>query len=148
QRRDGIVRKRKKNSLHPHPWVRRSCRCHRCRRYCDRNIHARSRLGCRLSGSCTTGELCGRYCGHEVWDTSGNARRTRSGRRGGYMKLYTLENLPPLLKGKKTVLANGCFDILHVGHIRYLRAARELGDVLVVAVNSDKSVRLIKDPGR
>jgi len=46
------------------------------------------------------------------------------------------------------VLTNGCFDILHVGHVRYLEEARKLGDVLVVALNSDKSMRLIKDPGR
>ncbi len=46
--------------------------------------------------------------------------------------------------GKKVVLANGCFDILHVGHVRYLRAARELGDLLVVAVNSDASVERYK----
>lgn len=64
------------------------------------------------------------------------------------MKLIQLEKLPNLLEGKKVVLANGCFDILHVGHLRYLKAARALGDVLVVAVNSDKSTRSIKDPGR
>jgi rfaE bifunctional protein nucleotidyltransferase chain/domain len=64
------------------------------------------------------------------------------------MKLRTLEELPPLLKGRKVVLANGCFDILHIGHLRYLAAAKAMGDVLVVAINSDKSVRLIKDPGR
>ena len=64
------------------------------------------------------------------------------------MKVRVLEDLPPLLKDKKVVLANGCFDILHVGHLRSLQAARQLGDVLVVAVNSDKSVRLIKDSGR
>jgi rfaE bifunctional protein nucleotidyltransferase chain/domain len=64
------------------------------------------------------------------------------------MKLRKLEDLPELVKGRKVVLTNGCFDILHVGHLRYLRGARELGDVLVVAVNSDKSVRQIKDPGR
>src|SRR5215471_15142714 len=64
------------------------------------------------------------------------------------MKLRNLADLPVLLKGKKVVLANGCFDILHVGHLRYLEAARALGDVLVVAVNSDTSMRLIKDPGR
>src|SRR5262249_52377156 len=58
------------------------------------------------------------------------------------------EDLPQLVKGRKVVLANGCFDILHVGHIRYLQEARTLGDVLVVAVNSDKSMRLIKDAGR
>ncbi len=64
------------------------------------------------------------------------------------MKLRRLEELPALINGKKVVLANGCFDILHVGHLRYLQDARQMGDVLVVAVNSDKSMRLIKDPGR
>lgn len=64
------------------------------------------------------------------------------------MKLRRLEELPELLKGKKVVLANGCFDILHVGHLRYLEEARTLADVLVVAVNSDRSMRLIKDAGR
>jgi rfaE bifunctional protein nucleotidyltransferase chain/domain len=64
------------------------------------------------------------------------------------MKLRPLEELPKLLKGKKVVLANGCFDIVHVGHLRYLQGARELGDVLVVAINSDRSVRAIKDAGR
>ena len=64
------------------------------------------------------------------------------------MKLRNLEELPALLRGKKVVLANGCFDILHVGHLRYLRGARELGDVLVVAINSDSSMRAIKDAGR
>ncbi len=46
--------------------------------------------------------------------------------------------------GKKIVFTNGCFDIIHVGHIRYLRQAKELGDVLVVGLNSDNSVSLIK----
>ncbi len=64
------------------------------------------------------------------------------------MKLRSLEELPALLGGKKIVLANGCFDILHVGHVRYLEGARRLGDALVVAVNSDRSVRSLKGPGR
>lgn len=50
--------------------------------------------------------------------------------------------------GKRVVLANGCFDLLHVGHVRYLAAAREAGDLLVVAVNDDESVRRLKGPGR
>src|SRR4051812_39471967 len=50
--------------------------------------------------------------------------------------------------GKKLVFTNGCFDILHVGHVRYLNAARNLGDALVVAINSDKSVRALKGPSR
>jgi rfaE bifunctional protein nucleotidyltransferase chain/domain len=51
-------------------------------------------------------------------------------------------------KGKTIVLANGCFDFFHVGHIRYLRAAKSKGDVLVVALNSDSSVRRLKGEGR
>lgn len=51
-------------------------------------------------------------------------------------------------KGKKIILANGCFDIIHVGHVRYLRDAKSRGDVLIVALNSDKSVKLLKGEGR
>ena len=51
-------------------------------------------------------------------------------------------------QGKRLVLANGCFDLLHVGHVRYLQAARALGDALVVGLNSDASVRRLKGPGR
>jgi D-glycero-beta-D-manno-heptose 1-phosphate adenylyltransferase len=50
--------------------------------------------------------------------------------------------------GKTIVLANGCFDLLHVGHVRYLAAARALGDALVVGINSDASVRRLKGAGR
>jgi rfaE bifunctional protein nucleotidyltransferase chain/domain len=50
--------------------------------------------------------------------------------------------------GKRVVFTNGCFDLLHIGHIRLLEKAREKGDCLVVAVNSDSSVRQIKEPGR
>lgn len=50
--------------------------------------------------------------------------------------------------GGKVVFTNGCFDLLHPGHARYLEAARQMGDHLVVAVNSDQSVKSIKDPGR
>jgi rfaE bifunctional protein nucleotidyltransferase chain/domain len=51
-------------------------------------------------------------------------------------------------RGERIVLANGCFDVLHVGHARYLQGARQEGDVLVVAVNSDQSVRSLKGEGR
>jgi rfaE bifunctional protein nucleotidyltransferase chain/domain len=50
--------------------------------------------------------------------------------------------------GRTIVLANGCFDLLHVGHVRYLEAAKREGDVLVVAINSDESVRRNKGAGR
>lgn len=51
-------------------------------------------------------------------------------------------------EGKKIVFTNGCFDILHVGHTRYLREAKKLGDILVLALNSDSSVRSIKGEKR
>ena len=51
-------------------------------------------------------------------------------------------------KGEKITLANGCFDLIHVGHVRYLRAAKQLGGRLVVAINSDESVRELKGEGR
>lgn len=59
--------------------------------------------------------------------------------------------LGTLLEGRvvqRVVLANGCFDLVHVGHVRYLAAARARGDCLVVALNTDESVRRIKGPGR
>ena len=51
-------------------------------------------------------------------------------------------------KGKTIVTTNGCFDVLHLGHLRYLQAARELGDLLVVGVNSDASVQALKGANR
>jgi rfaE bifunctional protein nucleotidyltransferase chain/domain len=50
--------------------------------------------------------------------------------------------------GKKIVATNGCFDLLHVGHVRYLNAARALGDALIVGINGDQSVRELKGAGR
>ncbi len=68
-------------------------------------------------------------------------------------KIVSLENLIPIVNdaqkaGRQVVFTNGCFDILHVGHVRYLAAAREAGDLLVVGLNSDRSVRLIKGADR
>lgn len=65
----------------------------------------------------------------------------------------TREELAPVLRarqarGEKVVFTNGCFDLLHVGHVRYLAQARALGDLLVVAINSDASVRALKGEGR
>lgn len=51
-------------------------------------------------------------------------------------------------KEKKIVLANGCFDLFHVGHIRYLAGAKDLGDVLIVGINSDEQVRKLKGENR
>ena len=50
--------------------------------------------------------------------------------------------------GRRVTFANGCFDILHAGHVRYLQGAKQQGDVLVVGVNSDRSVLTLKGPGR
>ena len=50
--------------------------------------------------------------------------------------------------GRRVVLANGCFDLVHVGHVRYLAAARTLGDLLIVGLNGDAAVRRLKGPGR
>ena len=50
--------------------------------------------------------------------------------------------------GRKIVLANGCFDVLHVGHVRYLEAAKALGDLLIVGINSDEQARRLKGEGR
>ncbi len=52
------------------------------------------------------------------------------------------------VRGKKIVFTNGCFDILHVGHIRYLRKAKSLGDILIVGMNTDRSVKAIKGETR
>jgi len=67
-----------------------------------------------------------------------------------------LINLAALLKeradyrqaGRTVVFTNGCFDILHAGHVRYLNEAKKLGDVLVIGLNSDESVRMLKGEGR
>jgi rfaE bifunctional protein nucleotidyltransferase chain/domain len=68
-------------------------------------------------------------------------------------KIVTRDDLRATLaknkaRGQRIVFANGCFDTLHVGHVRYLEGARREGDVLVVGVNSDSSVCTLKGPGR
>ena len=68
-------------------------------------------------------------------------------------KIVTRERLRELVaehkrQGRRVVFANGCFDTLHVGHVRYLEGARREGDILVVAVNSDSSVCALKGAGR
>jgi len=73
--------------------------------------------------------------------------------RQAHEKIVPREKLITLLaaarqRGQRIVLANGVFDTLHVGHVRYLAAAKSEGDLLVVAINSDSSVRPLKGPGR
>ena len=72
------------------------------------------------------------------------------------MSLEKLKSLPELAaisaqfaaEGRKLVFTNGCFDLLHAGHVRYLQQARALGDALLVALNGDASVRALKGPTR
>jgi D-glycero-beta-D-manno-heptose 1-phosphate adenylyltransferase len=73
--------------------------------------------------------------------------------RPAHEKIIEREELPEIAKdlrerAKKIVFANGCFDILHVGHVRYLEGARAEGDALIVGVNADSSVGRLKGPGR
>jgi rfaE bifunctional protein nucleotidyltransferase chain/domain len=68
-------------------------------------------------------------------------------------KIKTIEALSEIVSsaralGRKIVFANGCFDLIHAGHIRYLQAARTLGDILILGVNSDRCVRTLKGVGR
>jgi rfaE bifunctional protein nucleotidyltransferase chain/domain len=68
-------------------------------------------------------------------------------------KVFRIEELARVsdelrASGKKLVVTNGCFDLLHVGHVRYLQAARALGDALAVGVNGDASVRALKGEAR
>ena len=68
-------------------------------------------------------------------------------------KVVSVEELAQIAKemraaGKRLVVTNGCFDLLHLGHVRYLRAARALGDVLAVGLNGDQSVRELKGADR
>ena len=60
----------------------------------------------------------------------------------------SIPNLRKELKNKKVVFTNGCFDILHVGHVRYLTAAKNFGDVLIVGLNTDESVKKLKGETR
>jgi len=68
-------------------------------------------------------------------------------------KIVSVERLAPLVralqkKGRKVVFTNGCFDLIHAGHVRYLSKARSLGDALILGVNTDASVRKLKGPSR
>ena len=75
--------------------------------------------------------------------------REREGRTGAWpLEALRKEVRRRRAKGDRIVLTNGCFDLLHVGHVRTLQAARALGDVLVLALNSDASVRRLKGPDR
>lgn len=71
----------------------------------------------------------------------------------GVEKIYKREDLVPVIEklkkeGKKIIFTNGCFDVLHVGHAAYLSEAKALGDILIVAVNNDASVKRLKGESR
>lgn len=77
-------------------------------------------------------------------------RRSRNSLKDKVKPLARLARIIPTLKkqGKKVVFTNGCFDLLHFGHAKYLEEAKKKGDILVVGVNSDSSIRRIKGKGR
>ncbi len=73
--------------------------------------------------------------------------------KSSFAPIYSLEDLAAETRrhrssGEKIILANGCFDLFHVGHLRYLTGAKELGGILVVALNSDRQTRYLKGEGR
>lgn len=77
----------------------------------------------------------------------------RPARRLALSKILPLEDAYRVIdnrkaQGARVVFTNGCFDLLHPGHTRYLREARKLGDILIIAINSDRSVRTLKGDGR
>src|SRR5262245_18548344 len=86
---------------------------------------------------------------HTVSKSSGLAAGTKV-QMGRILKRETLvlERERLSSEGKRVVVTNGCFDLLHPGHVRYLTEARALGDALIVALNSDRSVRSLKGSGR
>jgi len=70
-----------------------------------------------------------------------------------HAKIKSIDVLAPIIaaeknRGKRVVFTNGCFDLLHAGHVKYLQKARQLGDLLVLGLNSDASVRRLKGPKR
>lgn len=70
-----------------------------------------------------------------------------------FSKVLSIQSLQEAIlfykkKNKKIVFTNGCFDLLHVGHVRYLQQAKSLGDILIVGINTDASVRKLKGPTR
>ena len=128
-------------------------------------------FGCRTCGGRrprigrTIGELCGWHRGYEARDSY----RLPAGAAGGFGKSRTHRKVPLKIQphskifsrediqkqvaewrraGERIILGNGCFDLLHVGHIRYLRAAKQLGGRLIVAINSDESACKLKGEGR
>jgi D-glycero-beta-D-manno-heptose 1-phosphate adenylyltransferase len=69
------------------------------------------------------------------------------------MSVIKIKDVPRIIgklreEGKKIVVTNGCFDVLHIGHLRYLSSSKSLGDLLVVGVNSDESIKALKGPKR
>lgn len=77
----------------------------------------------------------------------------KEGKRKALSKVLALEDAYRVVenhkaRGESVVFTNGCFDLLHPGHTRYLAEARKLGDILIVAINSDRSVRALKGDGR
>ena len=98
-------------------------------------------------------EACDGYLGYHALMAPGSEAPTPQPGRSSLTKIVSLDDLLPRLSarraaGEQVVFTNGTFDLLHVGHVRSLERAGQLGDVLVVGLNSDASVRAYKDPRR
>ena len=146
---------------HSHLRLRPGGGRHRRRRHRHCDVHGITGGGRRREDRRPTGESRRRPGRHETWHgdrlgerTAGRNRSIRGGTRVSTIaKIHTRESLSALVKSwreqaETIILANGGFDLLHVGHVRYLRGAKALGGKLVVAVNSDSSLRTLKGPGR
>src|SRR5262249_5845886 len=133
-------------------------------RYSHSRVHSCARLGGRFYRCSEDRKSCGRTRSDEAGagdaDAGGGDRvdnRLRGARREmkdiDAGKILSRERLAAAVErerrvGKRIVFANGCFDILHVGHVRYLLGARALGDILVVGINGDGAVRTLKGESR
>src|SRR3984957_753834 len=164
-RRDGAVRIAGAGDTHSDSWEQSGGGCDGRGRHRAGGVLAGVGNGCYGAGSGAYREHSWRTRGDEARDgdrvaggIAGGA--SRRGFRGGCLgmptsasKVMSREELRKAIadrkrSGERVVFANGCFDTLHVGHVRYLEGARREGDVLVVAVNDDASVCGLKGPGR
>ena len=160
-RRHGLGRSPRPRAALPRP-AAAGLRHHRRRRHgpLDAGLHAggRRRHGLRHRSGQRGRRLGSRTAGRRAALSPRDPRRigrapcTQVGSPAG-QKILSMEQLLPALQrlrlaGKRIVMTNGCFDLLHPGHVASLQEARKQGDCLLVAVNSDRSVRQIKGPGR
>ena len=160
QRRHGALRAPARPAAHPHPRHGRGGGRDGGGRHGDRDLHPRPRRGGDPGRGGPPRQLRGRHRRDEARHrhrlgrgAPGGRPRGRAPVREAAAKVAPLEAVRERVgaarrEGKTVALANGCFDVLHVGHVRYLEGAKAEADVLVVGVNGDASVRRLKGEGR